>query len=223
MAIPIPPGTPGIGPTAEGTDRYLAGLGLMHELPLQFLGGGGMEALSMMTPLIKGPLEGIMGQSFFQRGPMGGRALQDMDPLVGRTISNVMQMMAGDTGRREPARWPGATTEHIAANLPISPHLTYLRTMTDPRKGMAVKAFNLLTGLRFADVSPEAKRALLDETLQAMIRSKAGARVFAKPYIPKSALAEMSPEEREAAMRLTALQNMLSRTAREEAKKRAGR
>ncbi len=46
------------------------------------------------------------------------------------------------------------------------------------------------------------------------------ARVFAKPYIPKSVLAEMPPEEREAAMRLTALQNMLARTARQEAKKR---
>ena len=91
----------------------------------------------------------------------------------------------------------------------------------DPRKTWPTKAFNLLTGLRFADVSPEAKRALLDETLQAMIRSEAGARVFTKPYIPKSVLAEMSPEEREAAMRLTALQNMLARTARQEVKKRA--
>ena len=52
-------------------------------------------------------------------------------------------------------------------------------------------------------------------------RLKSVARVFAKPYIPKSALAEMTPEEREAAMRLTALQNMIARIARQEAKKRA--
>jgi len=220
MAVNIPEGTPLIGPPeGQGISRYLAGFGLMHEDPLEFVGppkDALMEALSRTSPLFKMPLEVAAQRTFFQRGPMGGRDLQDMDPLIGRTLRNIQQTVTGETGSRAPVQThPGL--EHLAANLPWSPHLAYVRTAFDPRKSLGVKAMNLMTGARFADVSPEAKRALLDETLQKMIRSTAGARVFTKPYIPKSVLAEMPEDERLEALRLTALQNMLSRQLREEA------
>ena len=211
MAIPLGP---------EG--RYLTGFGLMHENPLQYFGGGitggGLEMASQLSPLVKGPLEKITGQSFFQRGPMGGRELQDMDPLLGRTLRNVSRLTSEDTETRPVSTPP--LLELALGESPLSPLLTHARTMTDPRKGWGAVALNLLTGARIVDVPPAARRAVLDEALQAMIRSKAGAKVFSKAYVPKAALAAMDPAERKAAEQLQALSNMMAREARAEAKQR---
>ena len=80
-----------LGEDAEGGRSYLTGAGLMMEDPLGFLGGGVrgglLEAGSRLNPLLKAPLEWMAGQSFFQKGPMGGRRLEDLDPTIGRTLA----------------------------------------------------------------------------------------------------------------------------------------
>lgn len=71
----------------DGTKRYLTGLNMMFEDPLSLIGGpqsAGLEVLSRLNPLVKGPLEFITGRSLFQKGPRGGRPLDDLDPTLGR-------------------------------------------------------------------------------------------------------------------------------------------
>ena len=83
-----------LGEDSEGNRNYITGFGLAFEDPLSFAGkglrGAGLEALSRMHPLLKAPLEYSTGELFFQAGPDGGRDLKDADPLIGRTLANIM-------------------------------------------------------------------------------------------------------------------------------------
>lgn len=212
-SIPIPEGTPVIGPTS-GNPRYLTGLGLMHEDPLSFVGSpkdAGLELLSRMNPLLKAPLEYITGQSFFQKGPTGGRPLEDMDPLLGRLGAEL-------TGREKSYKLPQAL-EVAAANSPASRVLSTARTALDPRKNLPTAALNLLTGLRFSDVRPEAQDAKLREMLQAA-EKELGAKSFQRTYFPKEDLAQMSPQDRAAATEQQILMNMLADRAKKRAEKK---
>lgn len=222
-----------LGQDAEGGRSYLTGAGLMMEDPLGFLGGGVrgglLEAGSRLNPLAKAPLEWMTGQTFFQKGPMGGRSLEDLDPTIGRTLANI-------TGKRQAVRWPGSEgMEFAIANSPLSRMTTTarqltgpLRTLTDPlmKKSLAPEAIktgvNLLTGARITRVSPAAQDALLRERAQQMMR-RAGGKTFVKSYIPEEVEATMTPAELEDARKLEALMNTLATRskARAEARKQA--
>lgn len=207
-----------LGQSPDGGNRYLTGFGMAHEDPLSFLGGGfrgaGLEALSRTNPLIKGPLEMATGQSFFQRGPLGGRPIDDLDPTIGRIMSNV-------TGQEKPVTFPGSqAVEAIAGNSPISRLLTTARQVSDPRKRSSVGAAsglaaNLLTGARVSDISPGAQEAILRERLQQVMGTELGGRVFSRAYIPKDVREAMPPDERKEAERVMALMNLLAKRAKE--------
>jgi hypothetical protein len=212
-----------IGAAPEGTDRYLSGLGLMAE-DLYSVGPGvrgtGQEFLSRLNPLVKGPLEYFTNQSFFQAGPEGGRPLDEMDPLIGRTIANL-------TGQKDAVKLP-QILEVAAANSPISRFLTTARTLTDPRKRSTVSpiplpgaaaAINLLTGARVTDVSPGRQDAIVRDLLTSRMKG-AGARAFERVNFTKDDLAKMSPEERETALQLQGLANVLARRSKERAAER---
>jgi hypothetical protein len=120
-----------LGPVPEGTDRYLTGLGLMHEDPFGFgpnAKGAGLEFMSRMNPFVKAPLELATGQSFFQKGPDGGRSLDDMDPLVGRLAANLG--LVGEDNVKFLPTW----VEQIVANSPVARGLSTARQLTDTRK-----------------------------------------------------------------------------------------
>ena len=212
-----------IGAAPEGTDRYLSGLGLMAE-DLSSVGPGvrgtGQEFLSRLNPMIKGPLEYFTNQSFFQAGPEGGRPLDEMDPLIGRTIANL-------TGQKDPVKLP-QILEVAAANSPISRFLTTARTLTDPRKRStmspiplpgAAAAINLLTGARVTDVSPGSKDAIVRDLLNSRMKAT-GARAFERINYTKEDLAKMSPSERETALQLQGLANVIVRRSKERAAER---
>jgi hypothetical protein len=212
-----------IGAAPEGTDRYLSGLGLMAE-DLYSVGPGvrgtGQEFLSRLNPMVKGPLEYFTNQSFFQAGPEGGRPLDEMDPLIGRTIANL-------TGQKDAVKLP-QILEVAAANSPISRFLTTARTLTDPRKRSTVSpvplpgaaaAINLLTGARVTDVSPGSKDAIVRDLLTSRMKG-AGARAFERVNFTKEDLAKMSPQERETALQLQGLANVLARRSKERAAER---
>jgi hypothetical protein len=208
------------GTPPEGTDRYLTGLGLMHEDLLGFgpsVRGAGLEAMSRMNPFVKGPIEWATGQTFFQRGPEGGRDLDKLDPTVGRFVANVM----GQTGPDDSKKFP-LWMEQIVANSPIARLTTTARSLTDPRKrsetvpGMpgAASLLNTLTGFRVSDVSPASKDAILREMLNSEMQD-AGATVFERVYFSKEELAKMSPEARENAIKLQGLANVLAKRSKE--------
>lgn len=192
----------------DGTQKYLTGLGLMHEDPLTFLQWNGDsqlpslrdflgETVSRSTPFAKAPIEWATGESFFQRGPMGGRDLEDMDPLIGRLVSNVSELTTGNpieqaNGRAYPLGFmPGSTgdfAEHVVANSPISRILSTARQATDKRKydaGPVPALANILTGVRISDVSPQSQEATKRERLQAFLKSEYGAKKYEKIYFSK--------------------------------------
>jgi len=219
-----------LGDSPDGSQRYLTGAGLMFEDPLSFLGGGVRGALleggSRLNPLLKMPLEWGTGQTFFQKGPMGGRSLEDLDPTIGRTLANL-------TGQRDPVKFPGSDAiEYLAGNSPASRALStgrqlsgLARPFTDPQmKGQALPeigkaATNLLTGMRVTNVSPAAQESLLRERVQQMMR-QAGGKTFVRSYIPEEVEANMSPKELEDSQKLEALINTLAKRAKARAEAR---
>jgi hypothetical protein len=167
-----------------------------------------------MAPGIKGPLEFLTGQSFFQSGDTGGRPLEDLDPTVGRILSNV-------TGQEDAVTFPGSKILEMAvSNSPLSRAATTARTLTDPRKGVGARALNTLTGFRVTDVSvPAQERAL--ERQAASIMKGMGGRTFERPYFSEERLQRMSEPNRALAEKLLELQQAVveRRQARAQAAK----
>lgn len=201
--------------------QYLSGLGLMVEDPFQFAGGPKtaiQELISRTTPLLKAPVEWATGRSFFQSGDSGGRALSDMDPLVGRMIANI-------TGQKDaPRDWffgnPKATQvmEQVAANSPASAALNIIRTAQDERKAPLAKALNIFTGFKLTDVPEQTRDALIRETITQKEKESYGGRDFTRTYIPQETLAKMTPEQRAIANLLEAEQNTLADRAKKRKK-----
>lgn len=217
-AIPIPEGVPLVGAKPGGDPRYLTGFGLMPEDPLQFAGGGlrgaGLELLGRLNPALKGALEYSTGQTFFQKGPHGGRPLEDLDPLVGRLLANA-------SGRKNAVHYPGESVlEPLLANSPASRLLSSLRTASDTRKTALTKLVNLGTGFRLTDVPVGKREALLREQAQEELRSLPGARDFVDTYLPEERFAELPPAEQLRATRARAALNILAKRAKQRKKER---
>ena len=221
-----------VGESADGDPRYLSGFGLMHEPAVSFLQPSakrlGMHLLSQLAPTVKLPLEMATGQTFFQSGPLGGRALEDLDPTVGRIGRMVQQRIQSDSPltRRAfgqiPTDWAPAmemrgtrTLEHIAANSPISRFLTTARTAIDPRRGILERAMNIGSGFRTTIVSDAARDAQIRDTLAAEFRRHPAGRLFISPYVSAEAKERMSPEELAEVERLEALRNVLMRRSKD--------
>lgn len=215
-----------LGAKDDGSQSYLTGLGLAHEVPLQFLGdgvrGAGMETLGMLNPLVKGPLEYFTGESFFQRGPMGGRDIDTMDPVIGRILTSLGVQDEDASGRAKPFIHP--LVENVATNTPLSRLLTTARTLLDERKYEKAGAFpgdalamNLLTGSRISDVSPAAQDAVLRDTASALAR-ESGARTYETVYFSKAQIDEtrkIDPRRAEQMEAFNALRNLLGRKAKD--------
>ena len=220
MAVELPEAMQG----PEGDPRYLTTLDLMSMDPFTFMPTTGGEALtnplmetaSRLNPMLKFLGETATGQTFFQKGPMGGRPLTDLDPTMGRTMANISDLMTGQrTGRVDPLG--SQTFEHLMLNSPFSRFLTTARTMTDPRKGVLGTMANLGTGFRVSDLPPRTQEALLREAAEESILEIPGGKTFRNVYLPDEVKATMTPEERVHADRLTALKAMLAKRARERA------
>jgi hypothetical protein len=199
-----------LGQNSDGSKKFLTGFGLMHEDPLSLLSSPGLETLSRMNPLIKGPLEYFTGHSFHQRGPDGGAPLESLDPTIGRIIANV-------TGEKDASPVLGSQfIESAAANSPVSRLLTSLRTLTETpeRKGVGSKAANLLSGFRITDVSPQKQDRVIRELLDQQMK-EAGGRAYNKVYFSKEEKAALPPAERAAVESMEALQKMLAKRAKD--------
>lgn len=174
-----------------GVQRFLTGFDLMEQdlwqLGAPLLSGDlpllSYELAGRSAPhLIKGPVEMLTGTSLFQRGIEGGRPLKEMDPLVGRTISNFYEQVGRLTGEKMPASQerslmkPGVM-EQVIANSPYTRWISSARTALDPRKSALGKLFNLASGAKVYDISPRAQEANLREEIR-KLQSEAGAVPF---------------------------------------------
>jgi hypothetical protein len=199
----------------DGSRSYWAGFGLPFEQHLQYLSGprdAGREFLSQLNPLVKAPLELITNQSFFQRGPAGaGRPLDDLDPTVGRTISNLGELVGMEPSG--PVPMPDLF-EFAVGYSPASRFATTARQLSDPRKNWLDKALNFATGVRVTDVSPAVQEAVLRDRAREMMRDM-DAKSFEKIYFSPEQEAAMPPDEKERAQRLEQLMTILAQRAKQ--------
>jgi len=209
-----------LGQKPNEVQSYLTSLGLMHEDPGSLLGqmvtadarGLGLEAISNMNPLMKWLPEWSMGRTAFQQGPRGGRDLEDLDPTIGRIMSNIHDYATGER-TRTPEPFVSRGLEFTLGNLPTSRWMTTLRTLTDPRKSVWEKALNTLTGVKISDVSPGMRDRVKTELVDALM-SDMGARSFRNMYFNDQQEAEMSPEERVMANLLESIRSKIGQDQR---------
>ena len=199
------------------SNRYLTGAGLMMEDPLSFLGGGVkgalLEAGSRGNPLPKSLAEWMTGQTFFQKGPSGGRPLEDLDPTIARTIANIKESLGGEK-QRHVKPFGGDAFEFVAGNSPLSRGLTTLRTLFDPRKSKGAKALNFLTGFKVSDVSPASQDAILSERIKEA-EHRLGGRDYEVTYIPQDIFDAMSPLQQLDVLRVQAAKKELAKNKKE--------
>ena len=206
LAIPL-------GRSEEGDPRYLTGLGLMEEDllgpfdPSNPFKSAGYEAMGRLSPLLKAPIEYVLGKSLFQSGYGGARDTEDMDPQLGRFLSNIIGIATGEDQR------DAVDTRAIEPLLQIIPGIRALSTarqVTDTRKleGTLLPAdaliLNLLTGSKISDVTPAAEDASLQDMIANQYKAMGG-RDFQNYYIPESVKETMTPEELLSSQRLRAL------------------
>jgi hypothetical protein len=155
-----------LGKDDEGNIKYLTGFGLMHEDALQYLAptqgvrGLGQKIIGSMNPALKVGLEYSMNTSTFFEGPMGGRRLDDLDPMLGRLRQTIYEKL----GYAEPLKQGqsprpvgGSLVESAVASSPAAAWLRILRTSTDSRRETPEKLVNVLTGVRTKVYSKEAQ------------------------------------------------------------------
>jgi hypothetical protein len=165
-----------------------------------------------MNPLMKWLPEWSMGRTAFQQGPRGGRDLEDLDPTIGRIMSNIHDYATGER-TRTPEPFVSRGLEFTLGNLPTSRWMTTLRTLTDPRKSVWEKALNTLTGVKISDVSPGMRDRVKTELVDALM-SDMGARSFRNMYFNDQQEAEMSPEERVMANLLESIRSKIGQDQR---------
>jgi hypothetical protein len=185
-----------LGKTATGADRYVSGLGLAFEDPLQFAGilqgdleGFAGEVVGRMRPGAQALVEAGTGRSLFF-----DRDLDDMDPPIGRLMSNLETMATGEKkeGLAEP--FVSRNVEWLLGKMPTSRVVNTLTKATDTRKTAPYIGLNTLTGFRVTDVEPEAQeRVAIDMASEALKRF--GGRNFERTYVPDWAK-ERLPEEK---------------------------
>lgn len=130
-----------IGAETDGQQRYLTHLGLGFEDLGNLAGPGG--PLGLLNPLIKAPIESLTGRQL-----ISGRDLADLHSRIGDTT--------GVT--------PPPLLENLLMNSPAGRAIGTASTLVDPRKTIADKAMNTLTGARLSDVDVDAsrRRAVMD-------------------------------------------------------------
>lgn len=172
-----------IGTSDDGTVKYLTSLGLMHEDAVAYAGNilqGDIRAvqaklLGSMNPAVKWFIESATNTSLFSQGPMGARRLDELDPTLGRIMTNLGLQEESPSGRATPVG--GALIESLLSASPASRQLSMAKILTAPsaRSGAVEKVFRLIGGMRVETVTPEQTVREVRDRLNAM-QIQSGAR-----------------------------------------------
>ncbi len=180
----------------ENNRRYLTSLGLPFESADFMRSGPGaaqqnlMNILGQANPLLKAPLEFATNKQFFS-----GR---DMSELYSQTGV------------------PGL--DQLISNSPLSRFASTIRTILDPRKSIAAKATNLLTGARLTDVDfAKAQASAISDAINKEIKQLPGAKTRTESYVPKDLRESLNQDQ----LMLLGLQRARLKEARDRAKERA--
>ena len=216
-----------LGEKEDGTRNYVTGFGLMFEDPPKLLGDGLQdtmrEILSRSNPILKGIAEFSTGRSTFQSGPLGGRDIVDMDPVLGRIFTNVGLQDARPNGQAAPA-FGSRTLEFALSNSPVSRILSNVKTLTESsdRKNPLEKALNLATGIKVTSVSPQVRARGLRDLANA-ISKELGASAFTEFNVTDELLAsaEGDPERYATLLAIKELKKIWDKRRRAEKKAQA--
>ncbi|NCX56199.1 MAG: hypothetical protein EBW87_03260, partial [Burkholderiaceae bacterium] len=208
-----------LGTRSDGSKSYLTGLGQMYEPAVSQLGllaGGitdprslraaGFDTLAQLNPMLGTPLQRITGQSFFQRG----EPISNMDPIAGRLMSNIGESLGLRSPDEGPVKFPGSGyVDTVLGATPFGRAAAQVRTLADPRKDIASKMVDTLSGARVTDISPEKQMATLQKRAEDLARSQ-GAWEQRTVGFPKEQLAKLAMTNPELAAEQQHLQNMIT-------------
>jgi RNA polymerase sigma factor (sigma-70 family) len=185
------------GTTESGANRYLSGLGLPFEDPLQFAGvlrgdvrGLAGEVIGRVRPELQALAEQATGRSLFF-----DKELDDMDPPIGRILSNVKHAVTGVEPRGLAEPFPSKGIEWAVGKSPASRYISTLMKATDQRKSLPYKLANTASGLKFTDVEPEAQERIAIDQMSNYLKQGFGGREFARTYVPDWAKERLSQEK----------------------------
>lgn len=173
-----------------GEMRFLSSFGLpIEDEAVRALGSfargdvtrGLQGAIGQTYPLLKAPLEYAFDTQLYS-----GRKLQDLRPMGAFDQPGLFS--------EEDAR----KLSQVAANTPFSRFFTTIDKLSDPRKGTAETAVNLLTGGRITDVDAARERDVAArKLLEKRLRGRSGVRAAESVYVPRENLPLLSPQERQ--------------------------
>jgi len=201
------------GKSEDGTENYITNFGLMFEdVPKTLIPDSSDDLarnlLSKTNPLIKAPVEYALGRSSFQGGPMGGRDINTMDPLLGRILTQLGVQEALPNQNARPA-FGSPMLEHALANSPLSRLLSTTKTLVDSpeRKSILDKAIITLTGMRITSVSPEQRQRGIRE-LTNKLSQDLGARAFETYHISQALLDDAKANDPEKYQKLMEIKKL---------------
>ena len=182
-----------------GDRTFLGGIDLPHEAAFEMLSLGpnldqalrktGTSMASLLHPIPKGIGEYLTDTSLFRKGT----PLSEMDPPLGRAVSNIGATMGLDIDPRGLRNFHGGQAmEHALMTSPIARSATTVRKLFDPRKTALEKSINLLSGARISTVGANTERQALMEQIEDMMQGSAGLKTFVQPYASDKSV--MSPE-----------------------------
>ena len=207
----------------------LTGFGLAHESPMayfadlsalgrgdigEFARGAYRHGMSQLNPLMKTPKEILEDASYFRKGPGGrGQRLSEMDPVLGRTISNIAASLdhwgwvdspggrlrpaydwgaelGGLVGARDFGSAMGDLGEAVISGSPFTRYLHFTKGAFDPRPGKTglMKALNAITGVRATNLTEQQLDAVGRDTMSEVLGASSFGRVFHQPYVDRKAL-----------------------------------
>lgn len=199
--------------SGTGEARYITSIDLPHEAVFQLfrpantllgtLEQTGLGLLGQLNPLAKAPMEIATGKQFYS-----GRDLADLDSRIGRSIDP-----------NAPPDIP-ILVDQFAMNMPVlSPLLTTVGTLADPRKGLLPKLANLASGVRISDVDVEKSRdRVARDAIEEMMRANPNVRNYSNLYVPRELAEALSPEDQ----LLMAEYGAIRERARQRARQNAG-
>ena len=169
VAIPLS------GEDETGTQRFLTSFGLPQEQAFSLFGVGPgavgytvNQFASQLNPYLKLPAELFTGRQFYS-----GRELEDLRPFTG------VQAL-----------------DQALFNSPLTKAISAGKTLTDERKGIGAKAFNLLSGFKLSDVDVEKQRRRDAKDLaEELLKKNDAVRSLDVLTVPRERAGELSPEE----------------------------
>lgn len=215
-----------------GSKMFITGFGLMTEDAMATLGGvtqlfkdpgqGArtlmMEGLSRVNPVPKALGEWATGVSTFQTTNEGGRPLTDMDPPIGRLLTNINKRF-GSGELTNPIGLVPQGLEHFSQALPGVPRLIRAANkILDDRAAVKPhhKALNVLTGMKITTIDSAQQAKYGIDSLRDMLQEfKPVTYDLPLTLVNEERLKKLPPEEQEKILRLRELMEELQQRRKE--------